>query len=102
MAAFGPKELQLVQMHDNGKPMAWMTNRHDFEQDREITYAVVEQDSWFPTANGKSSGQDRVYLDTLGEPREIIACDSDNYWIFDYAGTEGAEIMTRQLSKSLD
>lgn len=98
MAAFGPEELRLVQMDGRAEPVDWMTNKYDFEQDREISYVVVEQHSWFPTAQGKFSDQYRLYRDTLGEPREIIACDTANYWIFDYTGTEGSTILTRQLS----
>lgn len=99
MAAFGPADLQLVQMQPDGSRQLWMTNRYDFEQDREITYLVVEQESWYPMRGGESD-QAEIYTKLLGAPREIIACDAENYSIYDYSGTEGAEIMTRTLSEA--
>lgn len=98
MLAFGPDGLQLVQMEDAVTPTVWMTNRYDFEQDRKISFVLVEQRSWYPESSTEFSEQKNVYPKTLGAPAEIIGCDDDEYWIYDYAGTPGEEILTERLS----
>ncbi len=98
MLAFGPDGLQLVQMEDAVTPTVWMTNRYDFEQDRKISFILVEQRSWYPESSTEFSEQKNVYPKTLGAPAEIIGCDDDEYWIYDYAGTPGEEILTERLS----
>lgn len=98
MLAFGPDTLQLVQMEDAVTPTVWMTNRYDFEQDRKISFILVEQRSWYPESSSEYSDQKNFYPKTLGAPAQIIGCDDDEYWIYDYAGTPGEEILTERLS----
>jgi len=82
---YGTHEGNLLQVLPNLTPLRWMINLGSYE-DKTFSYMVIDD----PEFLGVDS------LDILGPPQNVIACD--DYTIFDFAGTEGEQILTEIIA----
>ena len=85
---YGHSEGRVLQVEDEFRVFQWMNNITPYA-DKTLSYVVDDGAGQF----------DNEDIAALGEPADVIQCPS--YVIYDYAGTDGEDILTDRVAANL-